>query len=51
MAFPVAAMTSAALRWAPPTSSGMIPSMMPNLTKSCAVIFIEFAVSAARVES
>ena len=51
MAEPVASIAACGSRCAPPTGSGTIPSMMPNLSKSWAVIFILVAASGARAES
>src|SRR5262249_54170465 len=51
MASPVAAMAAAGSLWAPPEGSPMMPSMMPNLTRSWAVIFMLVAASSALVVS
>jgi len=48
---PAASMTRAALRWAPPTCSGTMPSMIFSSSRSWAVIFMPVAASLARVES
>jgi hypothetical protein len=51
IARPVAATAAAGSRCAPPTGSAITPSIMPNLIRSWAVIFMLVAASCAREES